>query len=80
MRTVEAIVKFFLSAQQLASDKIYVFATSAVRDASNKDLFISEVKNSLGITPEILSGEEEARLSFLGAASAFPKEVLKEAS
>ena len=79
LRTVEAIAKLFQSAQQLASDKIYVFATSAVRDASNKDVFVSEVQNSLGITLEVISGEVEAKLSFLGAASAFSKEVLKEA-
>jgi exopolyphosphatase/guanosine-5'-triphosphate,3'-diphosphate pyrophosphatase len=78
LRTVEAIVKLFRKAQQLDSDEIYVFATSAVRDASNKEIFVSEVQNRLGIIPEIISGEKEAKLSFLGATAALSEEKLKE--
>lgn len=75
-RTVDAVAGFYRNAQRFAADKIYIFATSAVRDASNKEVFICETEKRLGITPQILSGEEEAKLSFLGATSAFQGEDL----
>ena len=46
-------------------------ATSATRDATNRELFINGVKERLGIEPEVISGEEEARLSFIGATKEF---------
>jgi len=42
-------------------------ATSATRDASNRQIFIDGVKAILGIEPEVIPGEEEAALSFMGA-------------
>ena len=42
-------------------------ATSATRDATNRNLFIDGVRNILGISPEVIPGVEEAALSFLGA-------------
>jgi exopolyphosphatase/guanosine-5'-triphosphate,3'-diphosphate pyrophosphatase len=42
-------------------------ATSASRDASNKDEFFDGVQQRLGVLPEVVSGEEEAALSFRGA-------------
>ena len=48
-------------------EKIRFCATSATRDASNRAIFIEGVKSILGVEPEVISGEEEARLSFLGA-------------
>ena len=42
-------------------------ATSAVRDSGNADVFVSGVEQRLGATPEVLSGSEEAQLSFSGA-------------
>ena len=44
-------------------------ATSAARDASNRDEFFTAAHGALGVTPELLSGEEEAALSFLGATA-----------
>jgi exopolyphosphatase/guanosine-5'-triphosphate,3'-diphosphate pyrophosphatase len=44
-------------------------ATSAARDASNRDEFFTAAHDALGVTPELLSGEEEAALSFLGATA-----------
>jgi exopolyphosphatase/guanosine-5'-triphosphate,3'-diphosphate pyrophosphatase len=43
--------------------------TSAVRDSANGEEFAAEVKNRFGLTPHILTGDEEARLTFLGATS-----------
>jgi exopolyphosphatase / guanosine-5'-triphosphate,3'-diphosphate pyrophosphatase len=42
-------------------------ATSAVRDSSNAEVFVTGVEQRLGVAPEILSGAEEAQLSFAGA-------------
>ena len=47
-------------------------ATSATRDASNRDEFIEGIREILGVTPEVISGAEEAALSFLGAVSTLP--------
>jgi exopolyphosphatase/guanosine-5'-triphosphate,3'-diphosphate pyrophosphatase len=50
-------------------DAIRATATSAARDAANRDDFFTAAHEALGVTPELLSGEEEARLSFLGATT-----------
>ncbi|WP_432548703.1 Ppx/GppA phosphatase family protein [Kineococcus sp. SYSU DK004] len=42
-------------------------ATSATRDAANRDELTAGVRERLGVVPEVVSGEEEARLSFTGA-------------
>ncbi len=44
-------------------------ATSASRDAANRDEFVAGVVSLIGVQPEVISGDEEARLSFLGATS-----------
>ena len=44
-------------------------ATSAARDAENRDELFGPVAEVLGVAPELLSGDEEARLSFLGATT-----------
>ncbi|GAA0355941.1 Ppx/GppA family phosphatase [Actinoallomurus spadix] len=44
-----------------------VVATSATRDASNRDDFVRGVVDIFGVEPEVVTGEEEARLSFIGA-------------
>jgi exopolyphosphatase/guanosine-5'-triphosphate,3'-diphosphate pyrophosphatase len=44
-------------------------ATSAARDATNRDEFFTAAHDALGVTPELLSGDEEAALSFLGATA-----------
>jgi exopolyphosphatase/guanosine-5'-triphosphate,3'-diphosphate pyrophosphatase len=44
-------------------------ATSAARDASNRDAFFAAATEAVGVAPDLLSGEEEGRLSFLGATA-----------
>ncbi|MEE1619052.1 Ppx/GppA phosphatase family protein [Brachybacterium sp. J153] len=44
-------------------------ATSATRDASNRDVFIEGIESILGVRPEVISGREEAELSFRGAVT-----------
>ncbi|WP_026553787.1 Ppx/GppA phosphatase family protein [Arthrobacter sp. 35W] len=47
-------------------------ATSATRDAGNRDVFVAGIRERLGVEPEVVSGAEEAALSFAGAASVLP--------
>jgi exopolyphosphatase/guanosine-5'-triphosphate,3'-diphosphate pyrophosphatase len=59
-------------AQLIAENKpevVRFVATSASRDVSNRDVFVSGIKARLGIEPDVISGDEEARLSFLGATA-----------
>jgi exopolyphosphatase/guanosine-5'-triphosphate,3'-diphosphate pyrophosphatase len=49
--------------------RVRMTATSAARDADNRDDFFSAAEEVVGIQPELLSGVEEGRLSFLGATS-----------
>ncbi len=49
--------------------KTRLTATSAARDATNRDIFFDAAEQILGVAPSLLSGEEEGRLSFLGATA-----------
>jgi exopolyphosphatase/guanosine-5'-triphosphate,3'-diphosphate pyrophosphatase len=49
-------------------------ATSATRDASNRDEFFAMTRDILGVEAEVISGDEEARLSFTGAVGDFEPE------
>ena len=66
-RTLNAVSGFAQEISRRGVEKIRFCATSATRDAANRDLFIEGVRERLGIAPEVISGEEEAALSFLGA-------------
>ena len=72
-RTLAATVKFADVIRQKGVEKIRFCATSATRDATNRDLFIDGVKERLGIAPEVILGEVEAALSFQGATKDFNK-------
>jgi exopolyphosphatase/guanosine-5'-triphosphate,3'-diphosphate pyrophosphatase len=50
-------------------EKVHFVATSATRDVKNRDSFFAGVKERLGVEPDVISGEIEARLSFYGALS-----------
>ena len=65
-RTLKATALFSEEIARRGVERIRFCATSATRDASNRDLFIDGVKSLLGISPEVISGEEEASLSFYG--------------
>lgn len=72
VRTFNAVDKFASEISKRGVERIRFCATSATRDATNRDLFVSGVKERLGIEPEVISGEEEARLSFSGATRELP--------
>ncbi len=66
-RTLAAVEKYAKQITSKGVEKIRFCATSATRDATNRDLFIDGVESILGIKPEVIPGEEEAALSFIGA-------------
>ena len=68
-RTVEVLREYRGALDDLGVDRVRATATSAARDAANRDMFFGPATDVLGVTPELLTGDEEARLSFLGATS-----------
>jgi exopolyphosphatase/guanosine-5'-triphosphate,3'-diphosphate pyrophosphatase len=66
-RTLAAVDKFALEIAKRGVEKIRFCATSATRDATNRHLFVDGVRERLGIELEVISGDEEAALSFAGA-------------
>lgn len=77
-RTFAAIRAYQVRIAELGAERVRFVATSATRDAANRDVFVRGVEEILGITPEVISGLEEADLSFRGATSrvAGPEPVL----
>jgi exopolyphosphatase/guanosine-5'-triphosphate,3'-diphosphate pyrophosphatase len=66
-RTRVALVDYAVAARRKGAEKIRMVATSATRDASNRDEFFAMTREVLGIEAEVITGDEEARLSFTGA-------------
>ena len=67
IRTLTAVDKFAAEIAKRGVEKIRFCATSATRDATNRHLFVDGVRERLGIEVEVISGNEEAALSFAGA-------------
>lgn len=74
-RTINAIIELYALAKTLGADKIFVFATEAVRSAENHSVFVEKLKVE-NITLDILSAEMEAEVGFLGAYNGGLKAVL----
>lgn len=68
-RTLSVLRDYREAIVRLGVRKTRVVATSAVRDARNSSAFMSEAASVMGVTPEVLSGEDEGRLSFAGATA-----------
>lgn len=66
-RTLKATQEYAEIIAAKGVEKVRFCATSATRDATNRELFIDGVRNILGIEPEVIPGVEEAALSFMGA-------------
>lgn len=71
-RTLSAVDSFATEIARRGVEKIRFCATSASRDATNRDLFLNGVHERLGLYPEVISGNEEASLSFNGAIRELP--------
>jgi exopolyphosphatase/guanosine-5'-triphosphate,3'-diphosphate pyrophosphatase len=66
-RTLDVLGVYARRARALHAERLRVCATSAVRDAEDRGSFARAVRGLLGADPEVISGEREAGLSFLGA-------------
>jgi exopolyphosphatase/guanosine-5'-triphosphate,3'-diphosphate pyrophosphatase len=66
-RTLAVLEGFCRRARALSAKRIRVGATSAVRDAENRDDYVARARELTGSEPEVLSGHREAELTFLGA-------------
>ena len=66
-RTRLALVDYAATCRELGAQRVRMVATSATRDARNRDAFTALVVDVLGVAPEVVSGDEEAALSFDGA-------------
>jgi exopolyphosphatase/guanosine-5'-triphosphate,3'-diphosphate pyrophosphatase len=70
-RTLGALRGYARIVGDRSAEAVRMVATSATRDAANAADFVSGVSGVLGLEPEVLSGEEEAYLSFVGATAEF---------
>jgi exopolyphosphatase/guanosine-5'-triphosphate,3'-diphosphate pyrophosphatase len=68
-RTRLALLGYAAEIAELGIGRVRMVATSASRDASNAGDFRGMVRSVLGVEPEVISGDEEARLSFTGAVN-----------
>jgi len=66
-RTFAACDAYADVVRSIGAERLRFVATSASRDVDNRDDFIAGVRARLGVDPEVISGDEEARLSFAGA-------------
>jgi len=71
LAAIEALQRMATLAEQLGAERIECVATSAVRDAANGAAFVRQVKKSTGLTVKVISGRDEARLSFRSAQAYF---------
>jgi exopolyphosphatase/guanosine-5'-triphosphate,3'-diphosphate pyrophosphatase len=68
-RTLTVLREYREALDELDVTRVRATATSAARDSTNRDEFFTAVREQAGIEPELLTGEEEAALSFLGATA-----------
>jgi exopolyphosphatase/guanosine-5'-triphosphate,3'-diphosphate pyrophosphatase len=71
-RTRVALAGYARQIEQHAAVRVRMVATSASRDAGNRDDFVRMVHATLGADPEVITGNEEAALSFAGAIAGLP--------
>jgi exopolyphosphatase / guanosine-5'-triphosphate,3'-diphosphate pyrophosphatase len=69
-RTLSCLEDYARELRACAVDRLDVVATSAMRDARGGEAFLRDAASRLGVLPRVISGDEEARLTFEGALSA----------
>ncbi len=70
-----AIADYVEICRESGAERVAAIATSAVRDASNGDAFVAELRERFALSPRVLDGEEEARLTYRGATAERPPSV-----
>lgn len=71
-RTAAAVAELTRSARALGAVRVRIVATSAVREAANRAEFVARLERESGERVEVVSGEEEARLTLKGVTSGLP--------
>ncbi|MCI5826243.1 MAG: exopolyphosphatase [Arcanobacterium sp.] len=79
-RTLEKVREYGVLCRKYGVESLRFAATSATRDAENRQVFIDAVVQELGVEPQVLSGEQEASTSFSGAISAMNAGGLRAAA
>ncbi len=75
-RTFAACDDYAATLDRIGVQRLRFVATSASRDVSNRSAFFDGVRERLGVSPEVISGAEEARLSFRGAVEGLPADLV----
>ena len=70
--TCEVIADYVKICESTGAEETDAIATSAVRDAENGDAFVAELRERFALSARILDGEEEARLTYVGATAERP--------
>jgi len=70
-----AVDPYVAKLAELGAEKVDAIATSAVRDATNGGAFVAELRERFALSARVLDGEEEARLTYIGASSETSPEV-----
>lgn len=68
-RTIEVLARYRELLDRHGVSRTRVIATSASRDATDRDELFDRIEATVGVRPELLGGDDEARLSFLGATA-----------
>jgi exopolyphosphatase/guanosine-5'-triphosphate,3'-diphosphate pyrophosphatase len=68
-RTFAALDDYAEQVRSLGAERVRMVATSATRDAANREVFVDGVRARIGVEPDVVSGDEEAALSFAGATA-----------
>jgi exopolyphosphatase/guanosine-5'-triphosphate,3'-diphosphate pyrophosphatase len=67
-----AIGEYVATVEELGTEAVDAIATSAVRDAENGSAFVAELRERFALSARVLDGEEEARLTYMGATAERP--------
>jgi exopolyphosphatase/guanosine-5'-triphosphate,3'-diphosphate pyrophosphatase len=67
-RGLQTLAQYLKRCQEMGVEKVFAVGTSALREANNSEIFLKMSKERLDLAIEIISGEEEAQLSFLAVA------------
>jgi len=79
-RTFAVVERYAGDIEKHDVERVRMVATSATRDAANRDEFLLGVRDRLGVDPEVVSGDEEAALSFAGATAELRDPALPDAA
>lgn len=75
-RTMSAVDEYARIIANHHVDAVRFVATSASRDVRNREVFVAGVRDRLGVPPEVITGQEEAALSFAGAVRGLPPHLV----